>query len=93
VKLRFLDLSDGKEQYAELLQGEHGLQRNWLVIKPMASVIGTRGAATAGISGMKVAELRDELKQLGLDTAGLKADLARLTEARTAEEGAEQEPQ
>jgi hypothetical protein len=42
---------------------------------------------------MKVAELRDELKQLGLDTAGRKAELVRrLTEARTAAEGAEQEP-
>ena len=43
---------------------------------------------------MKVAELKEELQQLGLGTSGLKAALVRrLTEARTAAEGAEQEPQ
>ena len=92
VKLRFL--SDGKEQWAELLQCEYGLQGSWLVIKPMATTIGTGGAVSAGIRGMKVAELKEELQQLGLDTAGRKAELVRrLTEARTAAEGAEQEPQ
>ena len=35
-----------------------------------------------------------DLQQLGLDTSGLKAELVRqLAEARTAREGAEQEPQ
>jgi hypothetical protein len=29
-------LSDGKEQWTELLQGEYGLQGSWLVLKPMA---------------------------------------------------------
>ena len=43
---------------------------------------------------MKVAELKEGLLQLSLDTSGLKAELVRrLTEARTAGEGAEQEPQ
>ena len=43
---------------------------------------------------MKVAELKEGLLQLSLDTSGLKAELVRqLTEARTAREGAEQEPQ
>ena len=60
VQLRFL--SDGKEQYAELLQAEYGLQRNWLVLKPMVSEIGTDRAAPAGVGGMKVSALRAELK-------------------------------
>jgi hypothetical protein len=92
VKLCFL--SDGKEQWAELLQHEYGLQGSWLVIKPMATTIGTGGAVSTGIGGMKVAELKEELLQLGLDTSGRKAELVRrLTEARTAREEAEQEPQ
>jgi hypothetical protein len=41
-KLRFL--SDGKEQWAELLQHEYGLQGSCLAIKPMATTIGTGGA-------------------------------------------------
>ena len=92
VKLRFL--SDGKEQWAELLQSEYGLQQSWLVLKPMATTIGTGGAVSTGVGRMKVVELKAELQKLGLDTEGLKEVLVRrLTEARTAGEGAEQEPQ
>ena len=92
VKLRFL--SDEKEQWAELLQSEYGLQQSWLVLKPMATAIGTGGAAPTGIGGMKVVDLKEELLQLGLDTKGLKAELVRrLTEARRGEEGAQEGPQ
>ena len=87
VKLRFL--SDGKEQWAELLQSEYGLQQSWLVLKPMATAIGTGGVASTGIGGMKVVDLKEVLLQLGLDTKGLKAELVRrLAEARREEEGA-----
>jgi hypothetical protein len=92
VKLRFL--SDGKEQWAELLQSEYGLQQSWLVLKPMATAIGTGGAAPTGIGGMKVAGLKEVLLQLGLNTKGLKAELVRrLAEARRGEEGAQDGPQ
>jgi hypothetical protein len=93
VKLRFL--SDGKEQWAELLQSEYGLQQSsWLVLKPMATAIGTGGAASTGIGGMEVVGLKEVLLQLGLDTKGLKAELVRrLAEARRGEEGAQDGPQ
>ena len=65
-----------------------------LAIKPMATTIGTGGAVSTGVGRMKVVELKAELQKLGLDTEGLKEVLVRrLTEARTAGEGAEQEPQ
>jgi hypothetical protein len=63
VKPRFL--SDEKEQWAELLQSEYGLQQSWLVLKPIATAIGTGGAASTGIGGMKVVGLKEVLLQLG----------------------------
>jgi hypothetical protein len=75
VKLRFL--SDEKEQWAELLQSEYGLQQSWLVLKPMATAIGTGGAAPTGIRHQiespkrrpkKSAQRRLPLTKNGLDS-------------------------
>ena len=57
-------------------------------------IYGNGAGQYTGIWDVKVAELKEGLLQLSLDTSGLKAELVRqLTEARTAREGAEQEPQ
>lgn len=53
----------------------------------MASESSPSPEGTEWIAGLKVAELKDELKKRGLPVGGLKADLAaRLTEAVEAEQ-------